>query len=77
LQARIVALLILDASGRIVETNLFPDDPLFASTVRDVLSRARFTPAEFDGTPGSYWTILEFVFTLRRTAPPPSEPRPG
>lgn len=76
-EVRIVALLILDANGRILETSLFPDDPLFASTVLDALSRAKFTPAELDGKPASYWTILEFVFTLRRTVVPPSELRPG
>jgi hypothetical protein len=76
-EASIVALLILDGDGRIVETNLFPDDPLFAPTVLDVLSRAKFAPAELDGKPGPYWTILEFVFTLRRTAAPPPDPRPG
>jgi hypothetical protein len=75
-EARIIALLILDTDGRIVETTLFPDDPLFAPTVVDVLNRARLAPAELDGKPVPYWTILEFVFTLRHTAPAP-EPRPG
>jgi Gram-negative bacterial TonB protein C-terminal len=75
-EARIVALLILDAGGRIIETNLYPDDPLFAQTVMDVLSRARFAPAQMDGKPEPYWTILEFVFTLRRSVVPPVEPRP-
>lgn len=76
-EARIIALLILDADGRIVETSLFPDDPLFAATVLDALSRAKFAPAELDGKPGPYWTMLEFVFTLRRSAAPQAESRPG
>ena len=65
----------LYADGRIIETNLYPDDPLFAQTVLDVLSRARFAPAQMDGKPEPYWTILEFVFTLRRSVVPPAEPR--
>ena len=76
-EARIIALLILDTDGRIVETTLFPDDPLFAPTVLDVLSHARLAPAELDGKPLPYWTILEFVFTLRRATAAPQEPRPG
>ena len=76
-EARIAVLLILDADGRIVETNLFPDDPLFRPTVLDVLSRTQLVPARLDGKPVPYWAILEFVFTLRHTATPPPAPRPG
>jgi hypothetical protein len=68
-EARIDALLIIDSDGRVLETTLIPDDPLFAATVRDALATATFKPAETDARPTSYWLILEFVFTMRPTLP--------
>ena len=68
-EARIAALLIIDSDGRVLETTLLPDDPLFAATVQDALASAKFKPAETDARPTSYWLILEFVFTMRPTSP--------
>jgi outer membrane biosynthesis protein TonB len=68
-EARIDALLIIDSDGRVLETTLIPDDPLFATTVQDALATAKFKPAETDTRPTSYWLILEFVFTMRPTFP--------
>jgi outer membrane biosynthesis protein TonB len=68
-EARIAALLIVDSDGKVLETTLVPDDPLFASTVQDALASAKFKPAEADARPTPYWVILEFVFTMRPTLP--------
>ena len=68
-EARIAALLIIDSDGRVQETTLVPDDPLFAATVQDALATAKFKPAEADARPTPYWVILEFVFTMRPTLP--------
>jgi periplasmic protein TonB len=67
--ARIAVLLIIDANGKVLETTLSPEDPLFAPTVRDALNKAEFLPAEADGAAVSYWVIMEFVFTMRRARP--------
>lgn len=67
--ARIAALLVIDANGKILETTLSPEDPLFAPTVREALDKAEFLPAEADGVAVSYWVIMEFVFTMRRARP--------
>jgi hypothetical protein len=72
-EARIAALLLLDASGRVVDTTLFPDEPLFGPTILDVLNGARFAPAEADANPIAHWAILEFVFSMRPAA---VKPRP-
>ena len=72
-QQRIAALLMLDASGAIVEVQLFPDDPMFAPEVRDALKDARFAPAQIDDMRTvPYWAIVEFFFSLEQpgTAPP-------
>jgi hypothetical protein len=69
IEARIAALLIIDADGRIAETTLYPDEPMFGPAVRAALETARFTPAATDGTTVPYWTIMEFVFTMRKVAP--------
>ena len=72
-ERRIAALLILDSDGRIVDAQLVPDDPMFASVVQDALKNAQFAPAEVDTRTVPYWAILEFVFTLERpSAPAPS-----
>ena len=63
-EAHIAALLLLDATGKVTETTLFPDEPLFGPTIRDALGRAQFTPAEADAMPVPYWIILEFVFNM-------------
>jgi outer membrane biosynthesis protein TonB len=68
MEARIAALVILDADGRVVETTLYPDEPYFGPTVLNVIKGAKFKPADVDGKPAPYWTILEFVFTLRPMA---------
>ena len=64
-EARIAALLIVDAEGKIIETTLFPNDPLFAATIHDALRDIRLSPAAIESGPVSYWTILEFIFTMR------------
>ncbi|HEV8553032.1 MAG TPA: energy transducer TonB [Casimicrobiaceae bacterium] len=71
-ERRIAALLTLDADGRIVDSQLVPDDPMFGPVVQDALKNAQFTPAEIDMRTVPYWAILEFVFTLER----PSAPAP-
>lgn len=65
-EARIAALLIVDSAGRVLETTITPEDPLFAPTVRDVLETAAFLPAEAEGGPVTYWIIVEFLFTMRQ-----------
>ena len=69
-EARIAALLLLDATGRIVDTTLFPDEPLFGPAIVDALKGARFAPAEADAQPMPYWVILEFVVSMREGAKP-------
>jgi outer membrane biosynthesis protein TonB len=68
-EARIAALLIIDADGNALEATLSPDDPLFAPTVEDALRSAKFKPAEADSKPVTHWLVLEFVFTMRPSAP--------
>src|SRR5215831_8733588 len=69
-EARIAALLIIDADGKALEATLLPDDPLFGPTVEDALRGAKFKPAEADSRPVTHWLVLEFVFTMRPSAPP-------
>ena len=64
-EARIAALLIIDANGKVLETTLTPEDTLFGPTVQSALAGAKFTPAEVEGKPAPYWIVLEFVFTMR------------
>jgi Gram-negative bacterial TonB protein C-terminal len=71
-EARIAVLLLLDATGRVVDTTLFPDESLFGPAIVDALNGARFAPAEADAKPMPYWMILEFVFSMR----PVAKPRP-
>jgi hypothetical protein len=67
-EARVAALLLLDASGKVVETTLFPDEPLFGPTILGVLAGAQFVPAEANAKPIPYWVILEFAFNLGNPA---------
>jgi outer membrane biosynthesis protein TonB len=69
-EARIAALLVVDAEGKILETTLTPEDPLFAPTVRDALDGAVLLPAEIDGVAVRYWVVLEFIFTMRQLHQP-------
>jgi hypothetical protein len=69
-EARIAALLIIDADGKALEATLLPDDPLFGPTVEAALRSAKFKPAEADSRPVTHWLVLEFVFTMR----PPAQP---
>ncbi|TMH09092.1 MAG: hypothetical protein E6H67_00065 [Betaproteobacteria bacterium] len=71
-EARIAVLLLLDATGRVVDTTLFPDESLFGPAIVDALNGARLAPAEADAKPMPYWMILEFVFSMR----PVAKPRP-
>ncbi|HKE39473.1 MAG TPA: energy transducer TonB [Casimicrobiaceae bacterium] len=68
-EARIAALLIIDADGKALEATLLPDDPLFGPTVEDALRSAKFKPAEADSRRVTHWLVLEFVFTMRSPAP--------
>ena len=68
-EARIAALLIIDADGKALEATLLPDDPLFGPTVEDALRGAKFKPAEAESRPVTHWLVLEFVFTMRPSAP--------
>ncbi len=64
---RIAALLLIDASGNVTETTLYPDDPYFSPTVLASLRGARFSPAEeVTANAMPYWLILDFVFRMRR-----------
>jgi hypothetical protein len=69
-EGRIAALLTLDADGRIVDSQLVPDDPMFGPVVQDALKNAQFAPAEIDGKPVPYWAIVEFVFLLGQPRAP-------
>jgi outer membrane biosynthesis protein TonB len=73
-EARIAVLLLLDATGRVVDTTLFPDEPLFGPTILDALKGARFAPAEADAKSMPYWVVLEFVFNMGTPAVKPRPP---
>ena len=72
--ARITALMLVEADGRIIDTTLYPDDPFFTPTVLAALRGARFAAADIKGKPVPYWAMMEFVFTMRRPAQPPQRP---
>ncbi len=61
-KARIAAILTIDELGAIAAQTLVPEDATFGPVVADALRTAQFLPAEWDGKPVRYWTILEFVF---------------
>lgn len=69
-EARVSALLVIDADGNVLETTLLPDDQLFGPTVRDALAGAKFKAAQVESRPVANWTILEFVFTMRPVRAP-------
>jgi hypothetical protein len=58
------ALLLIDEHGKISEARVLPEDPVFIAAVLAALKNSRFYPAEFDGKPISYWTVLDFNFTI-------------
>jgi len=66
-QGRVAVLLTLDADGKIVDSKLMSDAPLFSPTVLEALKDVKFAPAEIDGKPVAYWSIVEFVFLTSRT----------
>ena len=66
--ARIIVLMLIDANGRVTDTTLYPDDPLFSPTVLAALHGARIAPAEIEAKPAPYWAMIEFVFKMRRPA---------
>ena len=72
-EARIAVLLLLDATGRVVDTTLFPDEPMFGPTILAALNNAHFAPAEAEAKAMPYWVILEFVFNMGN---PVVKPRP-
>ena len=67
----IIVLMLIDASGKITDTTLYPDDPYFTPTVLAALRGARFAPAEIEAKPTPYWAMMEFVFRMRRSARAP------
>ena len=69
-EARVSALLIIDADGKVLETTLLPDEPLFGPTVRDALAGAKFKAAEAESRPVPHWIVLEFVFKMRPVRAP-------
>jgi TonB family protein len=65
-EGRVAVLLTLDAEGKIVDSKLITDASLFSSTVLEALKDVNFAPAEIDGKPVAYWSIVEFVFLIGR-----------
>ncbi len=65
---RILALLILDERGGVLDTTLSPNDPQFGRAVMKALQEATFTPAEVGAAQDPYYIILEFVFKIDATA---------
>jgi len=61
---RMLALVFVDAAGRVTETELHPSDPWFGPVIDDALKTARFTPAERDGNRVPYWIAMSFEFTV-------------
>ena len=75
---RILALLILDERGRVLDTTIAPNDPQFGPAVLKALQEATFTPAEVGAAQVPYYIILEFVFRIDRatsTAAPAARER--
>ncbi len=58
------ALLLIDARGKISEARVLPEDPVFIAAVLAALKNSAFYPAELDGRPIPYWTVLDFNFTI-------------
>lgn len=76
-EGRVLAVLILDAGGKIVDAKLLPDDPVFGPAVLNWLKSAQFSPALSAGTPVPYWTIVEIVFSIARPDPVVAAARPA
>jgi hypothetical protein len=60
----LTALLMIDQAGRITEARVLPDDPVFVAAVLVALKNAVFYPAQIDGNPIPYWTVVDFNFTI-------------
>jgi outer membrane biosynthesis protein TonB len=71
LEARIAVLITVDDAGNIGEISLYPDEAQFGPAIRTALQSARMAPGDIRGAPIAYWTILEFVFTMRQPAAAP------
>ena len=71
-ERRVTALVTLRADGSIEDKQIVGNDPLFGPAVLDALKDVRFAPAEIDGNPVPYWTIVEVVFSIGRPATQPS-----
>ena len=67
-ERRVTALVTLRADGSIEDKQIVGNDPLFGPAVLDALKDVRFAPAEIDGNPVPYWTIVEVVFSIGRPA---------
>jgi TonB family protein len=81
IEGRFAAVVMLDARGRITESRLVVDDPIFGPAVLDALKTMEFAPAEFADGPVPYWAIVEIVFRIGRPDAPsvastPSRNRP-
>lgn len=58
------ALLMIDARGKIAEARVLPDDPEFVAAVLAGLKNAVFHPAQREGKPIPYWTVIDFKFSI-------------
>jgi outer membrane biosynthesis protein TonB len=61
---RIAAVVVVNDSGNIVEVTTSPPDPWFGPAIMNAIAGAKFTPARIDGQRVTYWTILDFEFTI-------------
>jgi hypothetical protein len=64
-----VARFVVDETGGVDVSSfgaVLATDPLFASAVRDVVGRWRFTPAESNGTPVKQIVQMRVRFTASR-----------
>jgi len=64
IERRVNVLLAVDATGAITSARVIPDDPDFGPAVLASLQGVRFKPADVDGQPVPYWTILQYLFTV-------------
>ena len=70
-ERRVIALVTLRADGSVEDKQIVGSEPLFGPSVLDALKDVRFAPAEIDGNPVPYWTIVEVVFSIGRPAMQP------
>ncbi len=61
---RLKVLVLLDATGNILELQSAPEDPLFSVAVVNALKNRQFVPADFSAMPVPYWAILDFRFQI-------------